>query len=150
MMRWGGVLLVCGVLGRVSGAVAVRGPAATAGSHRSVICPPRHEQVIMADVQAVVFQAPQGSEGPTSILACAYGAERSYDLGLAPYGSSSGSGGVFAAVLAGAVVAYATEESTQLPLPMGRSVAEIWVRNLRNGRLSRPGFRGGRFGWFLF
>ena len=135
------------------GGFIVMVPEATARSGHRVPprCPGPHETVVTADVQAVVFQAPQGAAGPTSIIACAYGTRRSYDLGVAPYGGPSGSGGVSPIVLAGAVVAYGLGESSDLPEPNGSSVREIWVRNLRTGRLihrianglpARPGHIG--------
>jgi hypothetical protein len=89
-------------------------------------CPPANEGVVAADAQAVVYEAGIG------VFGCAYGSRRSYRFGPTSYGSAtSGSGGTSPIVLAGPVVAYDTGTSSMF----GRSVEEIWVRNLRTGRL---------------
>jgi hypothetical protein len=94
--------------------------------HKAALkCPPANEGVVAADAQAVVYEAGIGVAG------CAYGAKRTYYFGLAPYGGPDGSGGVLPIALAGPVVAYGAGKN----FAFGHSFREIWVRNLRTGKL---------------
>jgi hypothetical protein len=84
----------------------------------------------VADAQAVIFDGPRSGRGPEGIFGCARGAGRAFYLGPFVEGGSSGSVGTSLIVLAGPVVAYGTEQN-------GQEVTheEIWVRNLRTGRV---------------
>ena len=115
---------------------AIGAPGALAASHKlSAKCPPRPERVIAADAQALVYVAPGPPAGARTIFGCAYTSKRSYQLGPASSGSSSGSEGTYPIVLAGAVVAYDVGQSHMLPLPNGHSMYEVWVRNLATGKV---------------
>jgi hypothetical protein len=105
-------------------------------------CPPVNKGVVVADAQAVVYRAgttvyePEEHkfvEGNEGIFGCAYVAKRSYDFGFPPYGGPSGSGGVDHIALAGPVVAYEVAQTS--PFAFGRDVNEVWVRNLRTGKV---------------
>jgi hypothetical protein len=103
-------------------------------------CPPENKGVIVADAQAVVYNAGtvlyeegRPEEGPREIFGCAYGSRRSYHFGPTSYGSAtSGSGGTSPIKLAGPIVAYAVDQSNILG---EHEIHEIWVRNLRTGKL---------------
>ena len=110
---------------------------ATGAEHGAPRCPGTHEKVVIADAQAVVYQAPLPREEGRGIYACAYG-HRSYVLGsgLARGPASGGTGGAFGVddeTLAGPVVAYEEIES----FTGGRSRVVIVVRDLRSGRVIR-------------
>lgn len=102
-------------------------------------CPPKNQGVLVADAQAVVYRAATVAyepeehkfvEGLEEIFGCAYGAKLSYHLGPPPYGGPEYSGGVLPIALAGPVVAYGVGQSDP-----HASAREVWVRNLRTGRL---------------
>ncbi len=102
--------------------------AAAHTSHKPLSkCPPKNQEVIDADAQAVVYSSGVG------ILGCAYGAKRSYYFGPPPFGTAQGSGGTFLVTLVGPVVAYAVEQS--VPFVSGHDIHEVWVRNLRTGKV---------------
>jgi hypothetical protein len=105
-------------------------------------CPPANEGVVVADAQAVLYKAtttvyePEEHkfvEGREEIFGCAHGAKRSYHIGLPPYGGPGESGGVGPVALVGPIVAYDVGE--RAGVESTRSVEEIWVRNLRTGKL---------------
>ncbi len=107
-------------------------------------CPPRNLRVLVADAQVVIYRAAtvvyepeehRFEEGQEAIFGCAHGAKRSYRLGPISYGSASGSGGTYPIALAGPVVAYDVGETAPFRTPTGFSAEEIWVRNLRTGKL---------------
>jgi hypothetical protein len=107
-------------------------------------CPPANEGVVAADAQAVLYEASsivyeseehKFVEGQEEIFGCAHGAKRSYHIGLPPYGGPGGSGGVGPVALVGPIVAYDVGDDAPLKLPNGFSSNEIWVRNLRTGKL---------------
>lgn len=106
--------------------------ATTAHTKHKTECPPTHEKVVAANAQAMIYEAPAYREGPGGVFGCAYGSNRSYDLGLVPSGGPSGSGGVVPIALAGKVVAYDKGKTSSLS---GRGSHEIWVRNLATGTL---------------
>jgi hypothetical protein len=105
-------------------------------------CPPANEGVVAADAQAVLYEASsivyeseehKFVEGQEEIFGCAHGAKRSYHIGLPPYGGPGESGGVGPVALVGPIVAYDVGE--RAGVVSTRSVEEIWVRNLRTGKL---------------
>jgi hypothetical protein len=107
-------------------------------------CPPANAGVVTADAQAVLYEASsivyeseerKFVEGQEEIFGCAHGVKRSYHIGLPPYGGPGGSGGVGPVALVGPIVAYGVGEDAPLKLPNGFSSNEIWVRNLRTGKL---------------
>jgi hypothetical protein len=109
-------------------------------------CPPGNEGVMAAGAQVVVYKAGTSvyepeehkfEEGPEEIFGCAHRAKRPYRLGPPLYGSAtSGNGGVGSITLAGPIVAYDVGEVPGMEaLSNRRSVHEIWVRNLRTGKL---------------
>jgi hypothetical protein len=108
-------------------------------------CPPANEGVVVADAQAVLYKATttvyeseehKFVEGQQEIFGCAYGAKRSYHIGLPPYGGTGGSGGVDPVALVGPIVAYDVGENAGIEgVTEAHSSHEIWVRNLRTGKL---------------
>lgn len=108
---------------------------ATGAEHGAPRCPGTHEKVVVADAQAVVYQARLPREEGRGIYACAYG-HRSYVLGsgLARGPASGGTGGAFGVddeTLAGNIVAYEEVES----FTEGHTKRIIVVRDLRTGRV---------------
>ncbi len=101
-------------------------PPAVALRHKLSKCPLKNEGVVDADAQAVVYKA------STGIFGCAYGAKRAFYLGPSPYGSAQVSGGTSPIMLAGPIVAYAVDQSN---IVREHEVHEVWVRNLRTGKL---------------
>jgi hypothetical protein len=130
--------------------------------HKTVLrCPPANQGVVAADAQAVLYEASsivyesEGHkfvEGQEEIFGCAHGAKRSYHIGLPPYGGPGESGGVVPVALVGPIVAYGVGESGGIEgVTESHSSNEIWVRNLRTGKLihrmpngspARPGHVG--------
>jgi hypothetical protein len=109
-------------------------------------CPPADEGVMAADAQAVIYEAGtfvyereehKFVEGPGGVFGCAHGAKRAHHLGPTSYGSgTSGSGGTYPIALAGPIVAYDVGESGGMEVLSNRHTSnEIWVRNLRTGKL---------------
>ena len=107
-------------------------------------CPSMDRGVVIADAQAVVYKAttivyePEERkfvEGLEEVFGCAYGAKHTYHFGPPPYGGPGESGGVGPIVLAGPIVAYDVGERAGVTPSNSRSVEEIWVRNLRTGKL---------------
>jgi hypothetical protein len=125
-------------------------------------CPPANEGVVVADAQAVLYKAtttvyePEEHkfvEGREEIFGCAHGAKRSYHIGLPPYGGPGESGGVVPVTLVGPIVAYGVGENGGIEgVTETHSSHEIWVRNLRTGKLihrmpngsppAKPGYVG--------
>jgi hypothetical protein len=125
-------------------------------------CPPANEGVVAADAQAVLYKAsatvyqPEERkfvEGQEEIFGCAHGAKRSYHIGLPPYGGPGYSGGVGPVTLVGPIVAYGVGENGGIEgVTETHSSNEIWVRNLRTGKLihrmpngsppAKPGYVG--------
>lgn len=113
---------------------AVCGSALAAGRGSSrPRCPPvKHEEVLAADRQALVYVAAPPSEEPLEgVFGCSHSSGKSYLLGPRLSGGSAGGGGVFPIALAGSVVAFGIGHS----LEEGHYIAEIRVRDLRTGRL---------------
>ncbi len=106
--------------------------AARAVRHVAPRCPGAHEKVVIANAQAVVYQAPFPREERKGIYACVYG-RRSYLLGSRASSGTGGAFGVYSETLAGSVVAYEDEES----FTEGRARFVIAVRDLRTGRVIR-------------
>jgi hypothetical protein len=94
-------------------------------------CPPAHEQVLAADVQAVLYGAEVPSSGAGGVFGCAYRSKRSYYLGRASSAGSSGSVSTYPIALAGPVVAFGEGKS----FTFGHSFEEVWVRNLLTGKV---------------
>jgi hypothetical protein len=112
--------------------------AARAGRKVTPKCPPADEGVVVADAQAVLYKATttvyeseehKFVEGQQEIFGCAYGAKRSYHIGLPPYGGTGGSGGVDPVALVGPIVAYDVGENAGIEgVTEAHSSHEIWVR----------------------
>ncbi len=103
-----------------------------------ITCPPRNEGVLERDSQAVVYWAEtivyEGHhrvEGRRGVFGCAHRGSRAYYLGPPTSGGSSGSESTAPIALAGPTVAFGKAMS----LIFGNSFREIWVRNLRTGKL---------------
>jgi hypothetical protein len=101
-------------------------------------CPPANEGVLFADAQAtvynaatVVYEGRKREAGPRGVFGCAYGAKQPYYLGRGSQAGASGSVSTYPIVLAGPVVAYGEGSS----FAYGKSSEEVWVRNLRTGKL---------------
>ncbi len=115
-------------------AIATAATHARQGHKGTAECPPKHEAVLAADAQAIVYKAPTSPESlGGDIFACSYSNKHSFRLGSELYGGPSGSGGVLPVALAGPVVAYGVGES--YTGPSGHSFREIMVRNLVTGKL---------------
>jgi hypothetical protein len=131
----------------LTGLLAGTSMAAAARPHHNAPpkCPPVNEGVVAADAQAVLYKASsivyeseehKFVEGQEEIFGCAHGAKRSYHIGLPPYGGPGGSGGVGPVALVGPIVAYGVGESGGIEgVTESHSSNEIWVRNLRTGKL---------------
>jgi hypothetical protein len=130
MVRLVSIVVVAMMVGVFSLTAAAEG--ARAARHATPRCPGAHERVIVADAQAVVYQARLPREEGTGIYACAYG-HRPYLLGRRGTGGPGGNFGVEGETLAGSNVAYEEEEV----FPGGRARFVILVRDLRSGRVIR-------------
>ncbi len=134
MRRFATIIASAALISISPTAIATAATHARHGHKGTAGCPPKHEAVLAADAQAIVYKAPTLPESlGGDIFACSYSNKHSFRLGSEPYGGPSGSGGVLQIALAGPVVAYGVEES--YTGPSGHSFSEIWVRNLVTGRV---------------
>jgi hypothetical protein len=116
------------LLAAVPALVAIH-PAVGLGARAEHPCKPGHAHQLAADVDAQVYLDRTTRE----VVGCAFAGRRLFVLGPAPYGSSSGAGGVSHVTLAGSFVAY--ESATIGGVESHRSSYLVLVRDLQTGKV---------------
>jgi hypothetical protein len=96
-------------------------------------CPPGHSRPVAADAQAQVYEAFQEPQH-LAFFGCAYAHKKQYLLGQLEEGGPQGSEDSREYTLAGPIVAYEERSTTKL-FPGARSIEEVVVRDLRDGRI---------------